>query len=372
MSPDGPLWHLTMPSSRSTEPLFAAEESSMTYGEYFNAVSFFLEGRRETMTGIAADGLSRKLVANDLEPIEIYLEKHGAFYHPSRVVVSFNGRRFSRVLNVAVSRIGKAYLRNDVENLARLNRQFPYHFLPDVYDCGSVFIDPSREVTLFLGEWFDGYSEFHASQGRDRQRIEMKVWDPRLGAYTLSRSQAAGVFEKAAEILTAYYNIETYEQIFSWHHAAGDFIVNFAEDDVRAKLVTVRSYEPIIKAHHTDPELAVHALLIFLLNMSIRMRMDRMDGTGDLVWVEDDAVNGTLRGFFKGLKLKERHGLLPAGVAGSFKKYLLQITKAETEDYFDSIVNRLLPEDPELPIIKAHIGAHADTFYRKLAALETA
>ena len=300
-----------------------------------------------------------------------FILKHGAFYHPGRVAVSFNGRHFNLVLNVAVSGTGKTYLKNDIKNLGRLNQQFPYHFLPDVYDCGSVPIDPSREAALFLGEWFDGYSEFHASHGKNRERVAMKVWDPQLGAYTLSRSQAAGIFERAAEILTAYYNIETYEQIFSWHHAAGDFIVKFTRDDVRAKLVTVRRYEPIIEEHQTDPELAVHALLIFLLNMSIRMRMDRMDGTGNLVWLEDDAVQGTLKGFFKGLELKERHGLLPAGVGGSFKKYLLQISKTEIKNYFDSIVNRLLPEDPEFPIIKTHISAHAGMFCRKLAALQT-
>jgi hypothetical protein len=43
-------------------------------------------------------------------------------------------------------------------------------------------------------------------------------------------------------LLTAYYNIDTGEQIFPWHHAAGDFVVTPLAEGFPVKLIAVRGY----------------------------------------------------------------------------------------------------------------------------------
>ena len=73
------------------------------------------------------------------------------------------------------------------------------------------------------------------------------------------------------------------------------------------KLITVRQYaamfENKITKNNTDSDiyLMLEAMLVFFLNLSIRNRIDRLDGVGEIVWSDNISVEGTLRGFLKGL-----------------------------------------------------------------------
>jgi hypothetical protein len=363
---DDSIWRSNPPTGRRHPQATGSEKSDITYGEYFEAVSHFLDKSADWKTNVAASIFTHGIRPWELTAYSIYLEKHGAFYHPGRVVVPIRGRTLSMVVNVAISEVGKTYLNQEVENLIRLQHMFSYDFLPKVYGSGQVVIDEKRTVSMFIGEWFEDYAEFHVSQKKDGQAACIMVWDPAAGPYALSENLAAAVYEQAAEILTACYAIETCEQIFSWHHAAGDFVVKHDPGGVKVKLVTVRRYGRIFESHETGPEAMVPALLLFLLNMSIRMRLDRLDGVGELTWLDDYAVDGAVRGFFKGLERKEKNGILPSEIADAIKQYLQQIPKADILGLFKAMVDRLPPETPDLPTIKAHINAHVESFLRSL------
>jgi hypothetical protein len=363
------LWCTAMPVDQHQTRPSKAEKDPITYGDYFKAVSHFLTANCQSVAKVAKALLDMDISDDAFESFAIYLEKHGAFYHPSRIVASLKNRKLTFVLNVAVSDLGKAYLYQEYENLNRLSKVFFYDYLPKVYARGSVGLDRKRSVRMFLGEWFDGYAEFHVSEKNEAGRAAIKVWDQHKGPYLLSSDQAVAIYAKAAEILTAYYSVETYEQIFSWHHAAGDFIIKFDDSGVGVKLVTVRRYDRIIENEDISADAMVHALLIFLLNMSIRMRIDRVDGVGTLTWLDDDVVEGTLFGFFNGLELKENSGFLPSGFAKSFKNYLLQIPKGEIEELFEAIVNHFPPEAQEFSIIRAHLKSHTTVFIHALTCV---
>jgi hypothetical protein len=51
-------------------------------------------------------------------------------------------------------------------------------------------------------------------------------------------------------------------------------------------------------------------LLIFFLNLSIRMRLDRYDGVGDIVWADGPVVQSTLDGVMDGLALIIASGII--------------------------------------------------------------
>jgi hypothetical protein len=363
---DDSIWRSNLPTRRRDSQAPASGKSDITYGEYFEAVSHFLDKSADWKTHMAPTVLNHRIQPGELTDCSIYLEKHGAFYHPGRVVVPIQGRTLTMVVNVAISAVGKAYLNQEVENLIRLHRMFSYDFLPKVYGSGQVVIDENRTLSMFVGEWFEDYAEFHVSQKREGQAACIRVWDPARGPYAFSEDLAAAVYEQAAEILTACYAIETCEQIFSWHHAAGDFVVKLDSGGVKVKLVTVRRYGRMFESQETGPEAMVHALLLFLLNMSIRIRLDRLEGVGELTWLGAYAVDGAVRGFFKGLDLKEKKGFLPFGIADAMKQYLHNIPKADIGKLFKAIVDHLPPESPELPIIQAHIDAHVESFLRSL------
>lgn len=239
--------------------------------------------------------------------------------------------------------------------------------MPRVYACQAIAVDDARTLNMFLGEWFASCREFHVSKTSDRNINGIRVWDPENEHVFLSPEQAQAVYEQAAMILTACYNLETFEQISAWHHAAGDFVVTFDEQRMpQVKLVTIRDYTPMLAVAEESAEAVLNGLLLFLLSMSIHMRLDRLDGVGEMVWIDDVALEGTLAGFFKGLELQLQGDRIPAGFIDYIKTFLTAIPAADIRELFVAMADRLPPDAPDLPIINAHLEGHADAFCRMM------
>ena len=173
-------------------------------------------------------------------------------------------------------------------------------------------------------------------------------------------------------ILTLYYDIETFNQIFPWHHAAGDFVIKIEEDEIALKLITVRQYAPIFNTDDIterkdrDLKLIIEGMLVFFLNLSIRMRLDRLDGVGDIVWADDCAVEETLKGFYQALALKPQIPLIPAPQADFFLDYLSALPESQLYDLCLSIADTYNPVAPEITAIKDHLKPHVDSLYHSI------
>ena len=88
-----------------------------------------------------------------------------------------------------------------------------------------------------------------------------------------------------AAILTGYFDTRSFAQIYPWHPAAGDFIARIAGDGVAVRLVAARQYGPLVGPPDLPPE---EALLFFFLNLTLRLRVDRLDGVGEVAWAGPD------------------------------------------------------------------------------------
>lgn len=335
-----------------------------SYKDYFQAARTFLERNRcEVLTCAAGLQLGRSVCAEEIGEVRIFLEKHGQFYHPARVEALGSDLAATFVLNVAVTDTGKAWIRNEYGTLRRLNNEFARAYLPGVYACGEVRNErSSRVMAMFLGEWFSGFNEFHLSRDPATGRERVLVWDYGAGDFFLSPEQAAGVYKEAAKILTAYYNLETFEQIFSWHHAAGDFVLKLANARPEVRLITARQYLKLFK--HTDgvgksAALVFKALLIFFLYLSIRMRLDRLDGTGPVVWLGKEALEGAVAGFFEALARKPPLEILPVAVDEGFRIYLRTLSRSDLLELLGNIAATFSPQSPDMPVIRQHLARHA-------------
>jgi hypothetical protein len=132
---------------------------------------------------------------------------------------------------------------------------------------------------------------------------------------------------------------------------------------VEVRLVTVRQYASLfeenkIQDQNRDAEFILESLLVFFLNLSIRMRLDRLDGVGEIVWSDDIAVAGTLSGFFEGLALKPAVDLLPGPLLDCFRKHLLSCPKADLLDLSQAVVNAYNPQSPDVPVTKRNLKRH--------------
>ena len=88
------------------------------------------------------------------------------------------------------------------------------------------------------------------------------------------------------------------------------------------------------------------------------MRLDRIDGIGDVVWSDDFAVEETINGFFQGLALKPPIPLFGDPLDVCFKGYLSFWTEQELYDLAETIVNLYNPGSPDVPVMKKNLKEH--------------
>ena len=348
------------------------EKPFVSIGDYFIAARLFFESCGiEYIVAALKQRFEKQIESEDIKHIDIFLVKHGEFYHPARIEVSIHEKRIYFVLNVAISPAGKEHIEGEYRCLKNLNKDYSFDYLPRVYGRHEVEISNHNRVPMFLGEWLDHYHEFHISRDRGDGKNKISVWDFARKPYFLTESQSLNLYTHAAGILTGYYNLESFEQICAWHHAAGDFIVRVENEKLDLKLITVRRYAPIFEKSFLDDsknlqgsaEFIMQALLLFFLNLSLRMRLDRFDGVGDIVWADDAAVQGTLIGFLNALGLKANIPALPDTPLRCFFQYLSLCSKTDLCELSESLLNSFNPDSLEIDVVKLHLHSHIDTLF---------
>ncbi|UCD79773.1 MAG: hypothetical protein JSW26_31055 [Desulfobacterales bacterium] len=360
-----PVWQQPLPLDPN---LSAADgEQAICHGEYFSAVRAFLENTGcELISRAIEEQIPPEMKPTQIRNIRICLEKHGAFYHPAHLQVFTQHQMISFVLNVAVSESGMRHISDEYHYIRKLNNEFRHSFLPQVYGIGEISSAGNRKISMFLGQWFEDYHEFHLSRNPANDMIQIAVWHPRKCLF-LTFEQAQELYRQVARILAYYYNVETFSQIFPWHHAAGDFTVRLENADLDAKLITVRRYTPFfsnvqaLESTAGGPELILQALLIFFLNLSIRTRLDRLDGVGDMVWADRSVVGPTVTGFMEGLALKSPVQPLPDTIERCFRYYLSVCSPADLYDLGTAVANTYHPETPEHYVLRQNIHEHVET-----------
>lgn len=345
-----------------------------TYQLYFQTIHEMLAKDSYRLLQEAA---SRKLTVplnpSDVQQILIYSEKHGNWYHPAKieVITSQGCARF--VLNVALTERGQAVMSLEIRALECLADNFIYPWLPAVYfQDESVTVSTVdhekqvRSVSLFLADWFEGFHEFHLSIDPDDGIQKLVLWDGSPKPNYLSRQQAINVYVEISKILTLYYHPRTYDQIFPWHHGAGDFVVKTEGDRIEIRLVTVRQYGPM-----ADPEEmeVSEALVFFFLNLSLRMRLDRVDGSGEIAWAGEDCLDATCKGFQEGLWIQEQEGFLPPGFRKTFLKELSCFSEEALTERFFSLLASYAAGAPDLPVIRKNIVPHIKQIHKASESL---
>jgi hypothetical protein len=368
-SPDG---HVPLDDSTSHVPLRLTRQGvilprdvTINYGQYFKGIADVIASDGYvSLVQAAARQLGRDIVLSDIDRILICAEKHGSDYHPARIEVVLTDAIATFAMNVAVTERGKDRLGPEYEVLQGLNKKYDFHHLPRAYFHGKA-LRPS--MPMFLVDWFEGYYEFHLSVDREDGSQQVILWDTDRGNVYLSDAQVWEIYRQASMILTVYYDVETFEQIFPWHHAAGDFVVSVDGESLDVKLITARQYASMLEPSNEIS--AYEALSFFLLNLSLRMRLDRLDGVGDVAWAGDQCVQATLAGFMKGLRIKEQRGDMPEGFLETFVRDVTSFSSRDLLHGFRTLVDACDPSAADIPVIRSHIEEHTSQVYSVLQDL---
>jgi len=369
LEPNCKLWNLPLPVKR--EDTGIKEHNNVTYGDYFEAASAFITNNNYEVILTALSYINECMSHEQINEIKISLEKHGPFYHPSKIEVVTANSVIPFVLNIAVSKTGIECVHKEYNTLKKLNSEFSNSFIPAVYSQGDFIGRENLQIGMFLGEWFEGYREFHISKDPSDGKEKILIWENLNINLFISKDKAIEIYRQASMIMTCFYNVNTFEQIFPWHHAAGDFVVKHTGDALDVKLITVRQYAALYETDTQNSNLdsIFEGLIIFLIVLSIRMRLDRIDGTGDIVWADNISVEGTIKGFREGIKIKTRSGVIPYNFIDEFRSYLLSISENELFDLSKAIINSFNQSAPDIPVICRNLTKHLNELFLALKNL---
>ncbi len=358
MLPGGRRWTDRIPLKRKAlidSPSLLPFED-IPYREYFTAAAGFLQNLGAGSLASAAEAVTgRPVTPETLRQIRIFLEKHGAFYHPARVELDFGGETVLLALNVALSQEGMRCMDAEIPLLGMLSRQNG-RWLPKLLYAGSGKTASGRPFPMFLTEWFAGFCEFHLDGGGDRTVI----WDPATGPRPATENQRRDLYRGIARIWADYYRLETGARIHPWHHGAGDFVARVDSREVDLRLVTVRGYPAAVRKEDAGRDRMLRELLLAFFDLSLRTRIDRSEGVGDLIWADDGAVEPTLIGVVEALAEK------PAvpGLGDPPEQLLIQILAALSESQLAELAREaaavgFFSRSPEFELIGRHLAAHA-------------
>ncbi len=365
LTPQSPQWSAPLPMHRQATGSEGPTDSSpdaITYGTYFAAARDFLrQNGLAVPVRAAASLLGRRVEPREIGKINIHLVKHGAFYHPALVKVVAGKEEIPLVLNVAVSAAGRAALAKEFGYLEQLNSSFTDRYVPQVFGCGRGAVEDQDGLPIFAAQWLSGYSEFHLTRaGEDSDLQQWQVWDDPEPWY-LSPEQVADLYRQATAILTSHFNPLTFEAIVDWHHGAGDFVVKKEKTHIDVRLITVRRYVPLIQLepHETiDPQLLLDTLMVLFISTSIRMRLDRLDGVGKLVWAPDHIMPFVWQGFDQGLRHMAVLHDFPDQFAQGVQEYMTTYTIDDILDIGKSVIQRFPPSSEESALATRHLSDH--------------
>lgn len=352
-------WHLPLPAGR---PDGSAVSATISYGDYFTAVGDYLAQEGAAVWARAAqDVLGRGIAPAAVDGMQVHLIKHGALYHPALVTLFLGPVCVPFVLNVAVSPAGRECLAAEVAHLRRLGADFTEQFIPRVYGWGHGRVAGQAGLPMFAGQWLTGFHELHPTAGPGERR-PWSVWDPDRGPWQLSDRQVADFFRQAVFILTYYFDPHTLGAILAWHHAAGDFVVRGCGEAVDVRLITVRRYEPLFQLEEGEElslERLLEALAVFFVRTSLWMRLDRLDGVGDLVWAGEAALAPMWAGFVQGLECVARRNAFPAAFVPGVVRYLARHTPEDLVGLGGKLIARHPAGLPEVALMRRHLLRHA-------------
>ena len=341
----------------------------LSLGDYFEAIKEMLlqDNSHALMTVLTAD-LKYQPEPADISEVRIRSEKHGAFYHIASIEVAGPAKKVKFAVTTALSEQAKNCLAHEYDILGDLAARFTPEFLPRFYSKNHVEYQSNAGKEEFLmvpGEWLDTYHEWHLGQDPATGGRKIQLWDYQKGYCFLTDEESSELLKQASCILTSYYDHNSFCQIYPWHHGAGDFVAARQGDSIDVKLITARNYCPLIELQPEDESSRLVAIINYLLNLTLRLRLDKLDGIGPPAWMEDFAVQASVKGFFEALSRHET----PQGFIDPV--YLLEILQAfDPQEYlamYQPLLDIYAQENADdFALILDELPAHVNELYRAI------
>jgi hypothetical protein len=343
----------------------------LSLADYFGALhSFVLHDDGDILRIVfKKQGLPADINLSDISEIIIRSEKHGAFYHIASVEIIGLEEKIKFAVTTALSESAKTSLHEEYFILQKLS-EITADFIPEIYCKESIewtTDSGSEEFFMVSGEWFGTNHEWHASDDAESGDCKIQIWDYEKGYRFLSDVESYELLRQVAYILTLYYDQKSFCQIYPWHHGAGDFVVAAEPGAISVKLITARQYEPLVQFDQAEEADRLVATIHFLLNLALRIRLDRLDGVGKPVWFGVFTVHAAVAGFFAGLAATQAKDRLMIGPVTEFLEIMQSFDTQEIFEMYESLLEIYAEEDQDdFRLIQAELADHASELHETL------
>ena len=339
----------------------------LTLADYFGALQKFI---MPDDGSILHSVLKKQHALADITEIILRSEKHGAFYHIASVEIVGLEENSKFAVTTALSESARTSLDEEYNILQQLS-EVNSDLIPKIYCKESVKWETdsgSEEFLMVLGEWLDGYHEWHASADPESGDRKIHLWDYTNGYRFLTDAESYELLRQVAYILTFYYDQSSFCQIYPWHHGAGDFVTKAeVTGAISVKLITARQYEPLVQFDQAEEADRLVATIHFLLNLTLRIRLDRLDGVGEPVWLESFAIHAAVKGFFNGLAATQAQDRLKIGPVAEFLEIMQSFDTREIFDMYESLLEIYAEEDQnDFRLIQKKLADHAAELHEAL------
>ncbi len=348
------------------------EHPCLTLGDYFRAAtSALLEKDAQPLISCLKAVSGVNLLRRDVDKIVVRSEKHGALYHVASIDIHAAGLKIKLALNTALSSSSAFMLEKEYRTLESLSSKENPSLIPIPFWKTKVNAGRQGEYFLFaFVRWFDDYHEWHIS-GRDKRNKDIiTIWDAGRRYRRATHKEVYDIYRLASRLLTLYYDTLSFSQIRPWHHAAGDFVVGKKDGITDVRLISARDYSPSPLFCSGKKPLPILALIYFLLELSVRMRLDKIDGTGNASWAGKTSCHGAVDGFFEGVGKLESDKRL----AGVHRNELISVIRSfEPAEYLrllEPIADMIASEDQaDYDLILSNLEDHSHDLYQTVRAL---
>jgi hypothetical protein len=341
----------------------------MTLGDYFGAVSgFILLDNGQHLVHLLTYLWDKKVEIADIEKIIVRYEKYGTLYQIVSAEVFSQARQEMFSVSTAISGEAKETLNREFDLIQHLYYQKGLPYLPRAYYRQTINLmreEMSETILMTMSQWFENYHEWHFSKDDNNAECIM-IWDMGGGGYRYASDyESHEIIRQASKILTFYYNLDTFCRIYPWHHGAGDFVVKTGDGMVDVRLVTVRGYEPIELPGGEEKSDSLKALMLFLFDITIKMRLDKTEGVGEPYWADASILNDVWEGFLEALRSMEIKGDVSDLNIDVFIDTLKSINEDKMRTIFSSYIDQFYKNDPsDYTVIQKHINEHAADIHR--------
>ena len=339
----------------------------LTLGDFFEGIRHFVwQNQGRHLSHLLSKIQGSPVTPGDIETLVLRYEKYGTLYHVISIEAGTKKNNLKFALSVAQFQEARETLDREFQLLGRLNQKYEYPYIPQAYfkDIQVVKKGPHRETFLMaLCSWFEGYHEWHFQKDHNHADAAV-IWDMEKGYQSASKKEVNEIIRLASKILTLYFDPKTFQRIDPWHHGAGDFVVKKAQRGIDVRLITVRGYEPMA-AFSADQSLSPgDALLLFFLELTIKMRLDKTEGIGSPLWASHSIISPARDGFLEALRLKENRGDISPVLVEGFIDHARGLSEEDLYSKLVQFARKYRFTDPiDYACIHQHLKKHAEDLY---------